>query len=93
MKAALLNATSRGSYLCDAAPGNQRLETKFVKTKKFFAAAALVASVAGVAQASDRRVTVVNATANAMTRLYASPASGTQVDEDMLGDKIGRAHV
>ena len=59
-----------------------------MKTKKFFAAAALVASVAGVAQASDRRVTVVNATANAMTRLYASPASGTQVDEDMLGDTI-----
>jgi len=71
-----------------AAPGNRRLETKFVKTNKFFVAAALIASVAGIAQASDRRVTVVNATAKKMTRLYASPAAGTPIDEDMLGDTI-----
>lgn len=81
-------AALRGSYPCNAAPGNRRLETKFVKTNKCFVAAALIVSVAGVAQASDRRVTVVNATANTMTRLYASPASGTPVDEDMLGDTV-----
>ena len=40
------------------------------------------------ALAADRRVTVVNATANTMTRLYASPAEGQPVDEDMLGDTI-----
>lgn len=85
---ALLIAALRGSYPCNAAPGNRRLETKFVKTNKCFVAAALIVSVAGVAQASDRRVTVVNATANTMTRLYASPASGTPVDEDMLGDTV-----
>lgn len=81
-------AALRGSYPCNAAPGNRRLETKFVKTNKCFVAAALIVSVAGVAQASDRRVTVVNATANTMTRLYAAPASGTPVDEDMLGDTV-----
>lgn len=41
-----------------------------------------------VATAADRRVTVVNATAHTMTRLYASPAAGQPVDEDMLGDTI-----
>jgi hypothetical protein len=41
-----------------------------------------------VAQAADRRVTVVNATAHTMTRLYASPAEGQPVDEDMLGDTV-----
>ncbi len=40
------------------------------------------------ATAADRRITVVNATANTMTRLYASPADGQPVDEDMLGDTI-----
>jgi hypothetical protein len=57
-----------------------------VKTAKFMVLATLIASTA--AQAADRRVTVVNATSNTMTRLYASPASGTPVDEDMLGDTI-----
>lgn len=42
----------------------------------------------GVAQAADRRVTIVNTTANTMTRLYASPSEGQPVDEDMLGDTI-----
>ncbi len=42
----------------------------------------------GAAQAADRRVTIVNATANTMTRLYASPSEGQPVDEDMLGDTI-----
>jgi len=64
------------------------LEIKLVKTNKFLVAAALIASISSAASAADRRLTVVNATANTMTRLYASPASGTPVDEDMLGDTI-----
>ena len=59
-----------------------------MKTNKFLVAAALIASISAAASAADRRLTVVNATANTMTRLYASPASVTPVDEDMLGDTI-----
>jgi hypothetical protein len=57
-----------------------------VKTLTALIAASLLLPVA--ATAADRRVTVVNATANTMTRLYASPAQGQPVDEDMLGDTV-----
>ncbi len=59
-----------------------------MKTNKFIVATLLIASLSGAASAADRRLTVVNATTNTMTRLYASPATGTPVDEDMLGDTI-----
>lgn len=63
-----------------------RLRSDEVKTLKVLLAASLLLPLA--AHAADRRVTVVNASANTMTRLYASPAQGQQVDEDMLGDTI-----
>ena len=59
-----------------------------MKTVKFFVLGALIASTSVAANAADRRLTVVNASAHTMTRLYASPAQGTPVDEDMLGDTI-----
>jgi PBP1b-binding outer membrane lipoprotein LpoB len=46
--------------------------------------------LSGAATAADRRVTVVNATANTMTRLYVSPAQGAPIEEDMLGDTVLR---
>ena len=49
---------------------------------------ALFASTAVAAQAADHRVTVVNATASTMMRLFASPTTGRAIDEDMLGDTI-----
>jgi len=57
-----------------------------VKIVSALVALSLIVPVA--ATAADRRITVVNATANTMTRLYASPADGQPVDEDMLGDTI-----
>lgn len=57
-----------------------------MKPVKILIAIAMLA--AGAAHAADRRITVVNATNNTMTRLYASPAEGAAVDEDMLGDTI-----
>jgi hypothetical protein len=57
-----------------------------VKTVKLLIAVAMLAGSA--AHAADRRITIVNATSNTMTRLYASPAEGAAVDEDMLGDTI-----
>ena len=57
-----------------------------MKTFRFLVLGAMLAAT--TAHAADRRVTVVNATANTMTRLYASPAEGQPVDEDMLGDTI-----
>lgn len=59
-----------------------------MKTVKFLVLGALIASTSAAGYAADRRLTVVNATQNTMTRLYASPAQGTPVDEDMLGDTI-----
>ncbi len=59
-----------------------------MKTVKFLVLGALIASISVAAVAADRRLTVVNASPHTMTRLYASPASGTPVDEDMLGDTI-----
>ncbi len=59
-----------------------------MKTVKVLMLGAMMAVTSVAAQAADRRLTVVNATAHTMTRLYASPAQGTQVDEDMLGDTI-----
>lgn len=59
-----------------------------MKTVKFLVLGAMIASTSVAAQAADRRVTIVNATQNTMTRLYASPATGAPVDEDMLGDTI-----
>lgn len=59
-----------------------------MKSVRFLAFALIFASGIGVAQAADRRVTIVNATPSTMTRLYASPSEGQPVDEDMLGDTI-----
>jgi len=59
-----------------------------VKAVKFLVLGILVASTSVAANAADRRLTIVNATSHTMTRLYASPAHGTPVDEDMLGDTI-----
>ncbi|MEP6785814.1 MAG: hypothetical protein ABI898_08735 [Sphingomonadales bacterium] len=59
-----------------------------MKSVRFLVLGAVLASAVGTAQAADRRVTIVNATANTMTRLYASPSEGQPVDEDMLGDTI-----
>lgn len=59
-----------------------------MKTMKFLVLGAMIAATSVVAQAADRRLTVVNATAHTMTRLYASPAQGTPIEEDMLGDTI-----
>ncbi|UVO55553.1 hypothetical protein [Sphingomonas sp. SUN039] len=59
-----------------------------MKTVKFLVLGGLIAATSVAAQAADRRLTVVNATAHTMTRLYASPTTGTPVDEDMLGDTI-----
>ena len=59
-----------------------------MKIAKLFVLTAALVSSATAVQAADRRLTVVNATQNTMTRLYASPAQGTPVDEDMLGDTI-----
>lgn len=59
-----------------------------MKTGKFFVLGALIAATTVAAHAADRRLTVVNASDHTMTRLYASPAQGTPVDEDMLGDTI-----
>ena len=59
-----------------------------MKTVKFLVLGALIASTSVAANAADRRLTVVNASAHTMTRLYASHAQGTPVDEDMLGDTI-----
>ena len=57
-----------------------------MKFLRIFVVGCLLTAVPALA--ADRRVTVVNATANTMTRLYASPAEGQPVDEDMLGDTI-----
>ncbi len=59
-----------------------------METAKFVALGVFLASASVAANAADRRLTVVNATSHTMTRLYASPAQGTPVDEDMLGDTI-----
>ena len=59
-----------------------------MNTVKFLVLGAMLATVPLVAQAADRRLTVVNATSHTMTRLYAAPASGAPIDEDMLGDTI-----
>ena len=59
-----------------------------MKTVKFLVLGAMLVSTAVAANAADRRLTVVNASPHTMTRLYASPAQGTPVDEDMLGDTI-----
>lgn len=59
-----------------------------MKTVKFLVLGALLASTSVAASAADRRLTVVNGSTHTMTRLYASPATGTPVDEDMLGDTI-----
>lgn len=59
-----------------------------MKTVKFLVLGAMIASTSVAAQAADRRLTVVNATQNTMTRLYAAPATGAPIDEDMLGDTI-----
>ena len=45
-------------------------------------------AAAAAAHAADRRITLVNATSNTLMRLYASPTSGRQIDEDLLGDAI-----
>ena len=59
-----------------------------MKTVTALVIAVLAASAAMPAQAADRRITVVNATANTMMRLYASPSGARAIDEDMLGDTI-----
>jgi hypothetical protein len=59
-----------------------------VKTVKFLVLGSMIASISVAAQAADRRLTVVNATSHTMTRLYAAPATGAPIDEDMLGDTI-----
>ncbi len=59
-----------------------------MKTVKFLVLGAMLATTAVAAQAADRRLTVVNATSHTMTRLYAAPATGAPIDEDMLGDTI-----
>ena len=73
---------------CAAARSNTGTEIKDVKIAKFLVLTTVLLSSATVVQAADRRLTVVNATGNTMTRLYASPTQGTTVDEDMLGDTI-----
>lgn len=59
-----------------------------MKTVRFLVLGAMIAATSVAANAADRRLTVVNATSHTMTRLYAAPAQGTPVDEDMLGDTI-----
>lgn len=59
-----------------------------MKNVRVFVLGLALASGIGAAQAADRRVTIVNATPNTMTRLYASPSEGQPIDEDMLGDTI-----
>ncbi len=59
-----------------------------MKKVRFLVLGLALASGIGGAQAADRRVTIVNATPNTMTRLYASPTEGQPVDEDMLADSI-----
>ena len=73
---------------CAAARSNTGTEIKDVKIARFLVLTTVLLSCATVVQAADRRLTVVNATGNTMTRLYASPTQGTPVDEDMLGDTI-----